>query len=153
AAPGYIGNAQDHEIIVRAVWDSEVTAFERAAQQPALGRFLVPFFGPCRVSEVRDARGDDISSGYHLDCAYKVAFVPGEDRKIGQLMDHPLFPQIDAYVDELGESGIRSATDGSVFVPGLNAAFTLIDIGTWEAAAELTHALQERGSFPEHIKK
>ena len=152
SAADLVGTREDRDIIVRAVWESEVTAYERAAQRPGLGRYLAPYFGRRNVEAVYGADGEDISSRYILDCAYSVAFVPGEDRKMGELMDHPLFKDIDAYLDELRDSGICSPYDGSVFIPGLETPFTVIDVGTWEAAAELAYAITEKGALPDHIR-
>ncbi|MHB1095627.1 MAG: hypothetical protein ACYC3F_05600 [Gemmatimonadaceae bacterium] len=152
STPDLLGTPEDRDIIVRAVWDAEVSAYERAALHPGLGRYLAPYFGRRNVAEVRGADGRDISNQYILDCAYSVAFVPGVDRKMGELMDHPLFRDIDSYLDELRESGICSPYDGSVFIPGLETPFTIIDVGTWEAAAELAYVITEKGSLPDHIR-
>lgn len=152
AAPNLAGTMEERNTIIRAVWDSEVSAYERASQKPGLSRFLVPYFGRRVVAKVSDEEGVDISGEYLLDCAYSIAFVPGEARKIGELLEHPLFGQIDAYLDELCDAGICSTTDGSVFIPGLEAPFSLIDVGTWEAAADLAYAITAKGSLPDNIR-
>lgn len=54
---------------------------------------------------------------------------------MGELMDHPLFKDIDAYLDERRDSGICSPYDGSLFIPGLEMPFSVIAVCTWEAAA------------------
>lgn len=142
----------DHEVVIRAVWDAEASAFELAAKTPGLGEYLVPFHGRCRITDVIDGTGQSIATRYVLDCGIRLAFVPGRAEKVAHMQKHPLFPEIDKYLDRLADSGIKSPYDGSVFVPGLNKPFTVIDVATWEAMAELTGALAMTGRLPDHIR-
>lgn len=147
-----IEDPMDHETVIRAVWDAECTAHEIVASRPGLGRHLVPFFGRVAVSDVVDARGQSRGSDYVLDCGMQLAWLSGSEEKVGNLQAHPLFSRIDAYLDELNESGINAPWDSSVFIPGLESDFTVIDVGTWEALAELSAVLADVGRLPESAR-
>jgi hypothetical protein len=103
------------------------------------------------VVEVVDESGVNVSGEYLLDCAYRLQRVPGRDVKVGSL-EGTLFRRVDSYLDELYELGIRHPYDSSVFVPGLSAGFTVIDIATRDAMAEFTELLELHGTLPADVR-
>lgn len=143
----------DNDVAIRAVWDSEACAYELAGKDAALARHLVPFHGRCRVTDVLDDAGRSIADRYLLDCGYLMSFVPGRAEKVPHLQDHPLFSEIDQYLDSLSDAGVRSPYDGSVFIPGLSQSFTVIDVATWDAMAELSYELSLHRRLPEWARQ
>ena len=109
-----------------------------AGNNPSIAANLTPYFGRLTISDVLDPVGNSLAASYLLDCGYRLALIPGKDEKAGLLQGHPLFGEIDTYLDSLSAIGIRHPYDCSVFIPGLANGFTVIDVASWDAMAELS---------------
>ena len=148
-----IEEPQDHETVIRAVWDAECSAHEIAEFRSDLARHLVPYHGRVIVTDVLDSGGQSRGAEYVLDCGVRLALITGFEEKAGNLEGHTLFPIIDAYLDALNDAGIKAPWDSSVFIPGVGTEFTIIDVGTWEAFAVLSAALADSGRLPDTARK
>jgi hypothetical protein len=145
-------DASDHDVVLRAVWDAECAAYEMLAGRSELARYTPRYFGRLRISDVLNESGESVGEEYLLDCAYRLQRVPGRDVKVGWLQGEAIFPKVDAFLDLLNEIGIRHPYDSSVFVPGVETEFTVIDVATWDAMAELTDPLVLHGRLPNHVR-
>lgn len=142
---GEIAEEGDHEVVLRAVFDAECSAYERLAQYPDLARFAPHFYGRVVVPDVLSPTGESIAASYLPDCAYRIQRIPGTDCKLGQLTGSALQSEIEKFLVALEVLGICYTCDGSVFVPGIGTPFMLIDFATWDAMADLANGLIANG--------
>lgn len=70
---------------VEKVFASEIRAYEIAQNDQSLRSLIPEFFGHVAVQSVKDAKGNDISSQFHLDLAYEMEKIEGDFVKIGSL--------------------------------------------------------------------
>jgi hypothetical protein len=142
----------DHWVVLRALWDAECSAYELLRKDPELAAYIPDNFARVTVDDIVREDGASIADNYLLDCAFVMDRIFGHAEKLAHLYGTPAFDPIDQIVDKMIDAGVRSAADGSVFVPGKNAPFTIIDIATWEAIAELSDVLAKTGRLPEHVR-
>jgi hypothetical protein len=115
---------------VRALYQAEVSAYERAHTVPELSAMVATYFGPYAVTEVRGS-STDLSPYYHLGCAYAVERLSGQEVKVAAYKDYDWFSDL---MDKFEAHGIGYAADASLF-PSSDETFKIIDIATHDAAA------------------
>ena len=67
---------------VKTLFESECSAYIRAASDAWLTRHIATFHGPCTVADVIDRFGNSIQSRYRLDCCYVLDKLVGSDVKL-----------------------------------------------------------------------
>jgi hypothetical protein len=67
---------------VRRVFENEVAAYEIARREPDLRELTPDFMGKVTVEGIVDVYGQDISHEFHLDLAYQMERVTGEECKL-----------------------------------------------------------------------
>ena len=67
---------------VKTRFESECSAYVRAASDAWLTMHVATFHGPCTVSDVIDRFGNSIKSHYRLDCCYVLDRLVGGDVKL-----------------------------------------------------------------------
>jgi hypothetical protein len=150
---GPVSLESDHWVVLTAVWDAECSAYELLRTNPELSLYVPGNFARVQVDRIIDEDGRSLSEKYLLSCAFSMDRISGQAQKLGELYGTPGFDAIDAIVDRMISAGVKTVPDGSVFIPGKNAAFTIIDFGTWEAFGELSEILARTGRLPDHVRR
>lgn len=111
---------------MRDVFNSEVDAYQRSRYRIEICQYTKRFWGVRTVCRIEDERGRDISHEYHLDCAYEMAFLPGEPTKIGELEQN-----LAQRIRELfWGAGVMHMNDCSVFLDHHGELTNVIDFAT-----------------------
>lgn len=97
---------------VNAVFNSEVDAYQRIKGSVELTSLTPKFYGSIEVSNIKDAKGNDISSEYYLDLAYGMDKVEGDFVKIGTLSSGAAKSVYDLFKNY----GVNHVCDASVVV-------------------------------------
>lgn len=135
---------EHQEELTRAMYRSELTAYERLRDFPDLEVFAPRFFGPVAIAELElDA------TKYVKGCAFRMERILGRAVKIGLVDESKQVLVTDVLRRWRTEVGITCASDGSCFFPGSRSAFTIIDFSMRDVFAECEPLLAMNGEFTE----
>ena len=126
AVPPSVAPHADASLIPRLAFRAELEAYLRLADQPDLAIFTP------RCDGVADPLAFALRSNraFVQGCGLLLERIPGRDRKFAEL-EPGLEIRVDAVLRSMQDRiGIDDPWDGSCFVPGSRAAFTLIDFAT-----------------------
>ena len=116
-------------IAIRAVFEAEVGAFQRASAIPDLASMLPAFWGTTRVARVIGS-SRDLTQWYHLDCCYVIDFVDGDGCKLTGCREYEWVRDL---ADQFAAHRIGHIEDASIF-PQPDGTFRLIDVATHDAS-------------------
>ncbi len=110
----------------RAVFKSEVAAYEIAMTVDAIRPLIPTFHGKVVVSQVLDAKGTDISDRYLLDCCYVIDYVEGDHAKFSRAIAAQ-YTHLQALTAAFEAHGIHHWHDGAVFNTADSALTKVVD--------------------------
>jgi hypothetical protein len=118
----------------RAAFEAETAAYAIAGTVEALAKHIPAGVAACRIRQVLDDFGKDISSHYLLDCCY------GMERLVG--MERPAFgvprrrfAEMLALLGAFEDAGVGYPTDATVFGWRTGRTLKVIDIATHDVKA------------------
>lgn len=134
----------DHDAITRAQFRAEARAYEQLQGNPILEIYAPKYFG--RIDPVEYLRLSD--ERYVRGCGFILEFIPGKAKKFAHL-DSILEQQVSTVVEQMRDAfGLDQVWDGSCFVPGARAPFTVIDFALWNAESYEMALAEERSLTP-----
>jgi hypothetical protein len=134
----------DHDAITRAQFRAEARAYEQLQSSPSLEIYAPKYFG--RVDPVEYLGSSE--EVYVRGCGIVLEFIPGRAQKFAHL-DGFLEPQVAIVVEQMRDAfGLDQVWDGSCFVPGTRAPFTIIDFALWNAENYEMALAEERNLTP-----
>lgn len=122
---------EDH---ARAVFKAEADAYGLAALSPAVAALVPGNFRPCRVQQIIDKEGKDVTGEFFPDLAFETDFVEGYFHKIGAINNRDEAQRVCRLFHG---AGIHYTIDISVTLDPDGNALKAIDFATEEH--ELMH--------------
>lgn len=134
----------DHNAITRAQFRAEALAYEQIQNHAALELYVPRYFG--RVDPAQQLRLPPSDETYVSGCGLIVERIPGRAKKLAHL-EKSVEELVSLVMEQIRDTlGLDQVWDASCFVPGLRAAFTVIDFALWDAE-EYEMALADRGTL------
>lgn len=134
----------DHDAITRAQFRAEAKAYEQLQGSSSLEIYVPKYFG--RIDPVKCLDSSD--EAYVRGCGIILEFIPGKAQKFAHL-DKVLEQQVATVVEQVRDAlGLDQVWDGSCFVPGTRAPFTIIDFALWNAMDYEMALAEERNLTP-----
>jgi hypothetical protein len=143
---------EDQDALTRGFFLNEARAYEALQNHPDLEVFVPRFEGRMDPTQL-EVPGQTGANVYVAGCGLRLERIHGEAVKIAHLA-----PDMQTRVEEVLETmqeriGLRDPWDGSCFVPGSRAVFTVIDFATWNDWYEYYEMLEERGTLTESARR
>lgn len=133
------------ECIVRAIWDSECTAYEILNEDLLEYPFVDHYINRVQAADVIDSNGQSVALDYHLDCGYSMRRIDGEPTKWGKLRP-ALRVQATEMACRWARLGVLHLSDASVF--GDTTIKSIIDFATEDKFDELEQYWHKHGDLP-----
>lgn len=139
----------DPTLIPRIAFNAELRAYTRLQSQPDLALFAPAFFGSADPSSFPITN----PGSYCTSCGLVIEKIAGEPIKIAALSDE-LLGGVELVLEQMQDRIILDDPwDGSCFIPGSRAPFTLIDFATpSEHFAALDGILRIHGELPPSLR-
>lgn len=141
----------DHDIVIRAVFDAEASAYEHLQTVSNLREFAPAYFGRIVVTDVLGANSATVASQYILDCAFTMERLVGEDTKIAMIYGSQS-KTIGRLLTRFRAHGISYVLDTSCFLGSEPKPGKIIDFATWDAMASLSMELAEHGRLSDEVR-
>ena len=140
----------DHEMIIRRLFLTEVRAYETLQRQADLSMFLPRYWGTFDLSDL------DIpaptAEPFMANCALRLEHIPGHDIKVNSV-DSALVGEIHAVLSEMQKrAGPFDTSDASCFIPGPRSSFVLIDFALWKDWPNAQAHLDAHGCLPPALR-
>ena len=142
----------DQDALTRGFFLHEVLAYEALQSHSDLEIFAPRFEG--RIDPTRlEVTGQSPASVYVSGCGLHLERIQGEAVKIANL-PRDVQIRVEVVLEAMQERiGLRDPWDGSCFVPGSRAEFTVIDFATWNDWLEYYEMLEEHGELTESARR
>lgn len=134
----------DHDAMTKAEFRFEALSYERLQFFHKLEIFAPKFFG--RADPIKLLSDDPgAESRYVEGCGLLLEYIPGAALKLARL-DLLIKLRVEELLERFRDVlGIRDVWDGSCFIPGNRAEFTVIDFATWNGFYDYQVELNETG--------
>jgi hypothetical protein len=63
------------------IFESEIVAYEKANNIPALRQFVPNYYGKVRIKSIRDKSDKDVTDEYDLELAFSMSYIAGSSTK------------------------------------------------------------------------
>lgn len=116
----------DPTLIPRIGFAAEVRAYDSLRKRPDLEAYCPRFFGNVNPLDLPLPAEWPLAAG----CGVVLEHIPGRDEKLSSL-PRQLRERVEGVIDRIQDAtGVDWPWDGSCFIPGTRAEFTIIDIAT-----------------------
>lgn len=136
--------------IPRLMFTAERRFYADIQSHPDLEVFCSEYFGEADPIAIVASPPRPLAAG----CSLLLEKVPGTPLKLAEL-DRPLQSEVEGIIELIRDAiGLDDLWDGSCFVPGTRARFTLIDLSTpTERLVCLEAALESHGHLPLAVQR
>jgi len=138
---------KDHELMRRAICDSEIAAYRLLQSHPHLAHHAPQFFGHAPVTDVLDSEGRSIKDDYLLDCCYCMSHIQGRAEKVSGGREK--LPHAASLLREFEQVGISYVRDCSAFFLCDPVHICLIDFGIEDRHGQLSEEIAMNGKLSE----
>ena len=140
-----IGNAADHDFLVRAFFLFERKAYERVGADPDLSLFTPRYYGPSDEGwrQLVPPPGKLLVEG----TGFRIEKLAGAEEKVGCLPPDLLEIADNVLIRIKEVMGLADPFDASAFFPGSRAAVTVIDFAHWEQIDASFVSLNREGTL------
>jgi hypothetical protein len=142
---------EDQDALTRGFFLNEARAYEALQSHADLEIFVPKFAGridPTQL-EVAELRAD----AYVVGCGLRLERLDGHAVKIANL-PRDVQMRVEAVLEQMQERiGLQDPWDGSCFIPGSRAEFTVIDFATWNDWLEYYEMLEQHGELTDSARR